>query len=272
MRVITGCAVDSRAMLNVRLQTGVDSQANRPGVHFAAMSICHFVSDLHLFSRRSSADRHLEAIKRAAAESDTFVLAGDNFDFHWAAGRPVEESAEVAAEWLASLAGSAPGCRFHVLLGNHDHQPALIARLEVLRNELPNFAWDAWFVRLGSGVFLHGDAANFRMNAERLRRFRDHCAAKLPHNPGLEPLYEAVIRARLHVLCARAIYPHRVVARRLRRYLDEIGHGPASGVRDVYFGHTHRVLDGYEHRGLRFHNCGAPIAGLRFRIVRARID
>ena len=43
----------------------------------------HFVSDLHLFSKRSSGPQVQRAIEAAVARSDTFVLGGDIFDFRW---------------------------------------------------------------------------------------------------------------------------------------------------------------------------------------------
>jgi hypothetical protein len=52
--------------------------------------------------------------------------------------------------------------------------------------------------------------------------------------------------------------------------LESIGEGPDTGVRDVYFGHTHKNLANYRYRGLTFHNGGAPIKGVKFRIVEAR--
>ena len=56
-----------------------------------------------------------------------------------------------------------------------------------------------------------------------------------------------------------AVYPKRIVARRILSYLRDIGQGPESGIQHVYFGHTHRAVNGYVHRGVVFHNGGAPI-------------
>ena len=144
--------------------------------------------------------------------------------------------------------------------------------MQRLTKSAPNFNWHPFFLRIGGGIFLHVDAVNYRMNASRLQDFRDRCAAKPQKNPKLNPLYDIAIKSRLHLLCARAAYPHRIVAGRLRRYLDEIGHGPNAGVRNVYFGHTHRHMNGYERHGLRFHNCGAPIDGVHFNILEADIS
>ena len=76
---------------------------------------------------------------------------------------------------------------------------------------------------------------------------------------------------RLHKPLPHLVYPKRIVARRILAYLDDIRHGPGEGVRDVYFGHIHRNLSGYRCGGVVFHHGGAPIKGLKFRIVAANV-
>jgi hypothetical protein len=39
-----------------------------------------------------------------------------------------------------------------------------------------------------------------------------------------------------------------------------------AGLQDVYFGHTHKPITDYAWNGLRFHNTGAMIHGVRSRI------
>ena len=84
--------------------------------------------------------------------------------------------------------------------------------------------------------------------------------------------YEVVHRARLHQPLAFLLHRKRRVARRILNYLDHLGEGPETGVRHVYFGHIHRRMFNYRYRGVTFHNCGAPIAGLRFRILEGSYD
>ena len=230
------------------------------------------VSDLHLFSRRSRAEDYLPHMQRAASEADLFVLAGDTFDYKWAHQPCAESFANQAQNWLANLAGPRPSCRFQLLLGNHDHHPSFMERLDHLAAELPNFEWDPWFVRHRDAVFLHGDVASGFSTAERLAKFRERCGNH-KHRPGplRNGIYDAVIAARLHNGFSRLMYPARRVAERITRYLEQIGHCAASGTRDVFFGHTHRPLDAFEHRGMRFHNPGAPIKGTPFRVLEAKI-
>jgi UDP-2,3-diacylglucosamine hydrolase len=211
-------------------------------------------------------------MRNAAHQADLFVLAGDTFDFKWAHQPCADSFANHAKNWLANLAGERPRCQFQVLLGNHDHHPALMERLDDLASELPNLAWDPWFVRHGDAVFLHGDVANGYSTSTQLEKFRGRCE-RHTHRPG--PLrnrfYDAVIATKLDRAITTLMFPAHRVAHRITRYLEHIGHCHATGTRDVYFGHTHRPMDGYQHAGMRFHNPGAPIKGSPFRILRAEI-
>ena len=235
------------------------------------MSECYFVSDLHLLANRSAAGRYLPVIERAAARAGTFVLGGDIFDFRWAikarAGHPVDK----AIDWLEKLTSDCPGCHFHFVLGNHDYHQPFLARLEDFQRNVGNFSWHRYYVRLGSSVFLHGDVADRKMTAQTLAAARARWLHRRRRGPMLSRLYDLVVLTRVHRPLTHVVYPKRIVARRILAYLEDIGHGPGNGVRDVYFGHTHRNLSGYRYRGLTLHNGGAPIKGLKFRVLEAVI-
>lgn len=232
-----------------------------------ATSTCFFVSDLHLFANRSHGERHLEAIELAASRADTFVLGGDIFDFRWTTLRTIEETVDEAVRWLQELTDTHAGCQFHLLLGNHDYHQAFIDRLPELEAQSPNLAWDPFYVRLGQNVFLHGDVADRRMDAETLAAVRARCLEDRRHGPVKNLLYDVAVLARIHKLPPRVVYRNKTVARRILAYLEAIEQGPEQGVRHVYFGHTHVPLSGYRYGELTFHNGGAPIKGLDFRIV-----
>lgn len=234
------------------------------------MNDCHVISDLHMFSRRSRVADHLGEIRDKARSSRTLVLAGDIVDFKWSELGSVEATAGATADWLEELLGH--GCDIHYLLGNHDHHPALVERLKGLAGGHQGFSWHPFHLRLGNAVFLHGDAANVRMNVERLAAYRKRFGGHGQRGMAMNRLYDAAVAARIHVLGARLLYPHRTVLRRLFKYLDEIQCGPAQGVRHVYYGHTHRAMADVEYGGLRFHNCGAPMPGMQFRIVKADLE
>jgi UDP-2,3-diacylglucosamine pyrophosphatase LpxH len=235
------------------------------------MTRAYFVSDLHLFANRSLAARYHDAIVETASQADVFVLGGDIFDFRWATGRTGEQSVRDAAAWLADLADDCPLCQFHFLLGNHDYHQTFIDRLVLLEREIDNLSWHRFYVRLGSSVFLHGDVADRKSDAAMLTAARTRWLGRKRRGRLMSRVYDAVISTRLHRPVSYVVYRRRTVARRLYAYLENIGQGPEDGVRNVYFGHTHREMANYHYRGLVLHNGGAPIKGLRFRIVRADV-
>ena len=217
-----------------------------------------------------TAHRYLEQIARTAAHAEVFVLGGDIFDFRWA-GMPILRSVGRAVQWLLELTSSCPQCHFHLVLGNHDYHQVFIDRLVRLEKQVHNLSWHRYYVRLGNSVFLHGDVAGRpRMDARRLAEARDQWLDKRRRGPFLSRLYDVVVLTRLHKPVAHLVFSKRIVVRRILKYLESIGQGPGDGVRNVYFGHTHRRLSNYRYRGLVFHNGGAPIKGMKFRIVEAR--
>jgi UDP-2,3-diacylglucosamine pyrophosphatase LpxH len=200
------------------------------------MGKCFFISDLHLFANRSKASKYLDEMTLAATQAENFVLGGDIFDFRWARTSNHRHTVDKAVAWLTDLIRTYPECHFHFVLGNHDYHHALIDRLADLSKKWPNFTWYRYYMRLGNSIFLHGD-----------------------------------VLTRLHKPFPHLVYSKRIVARRILSYLDEIGQGPESGVCNVYFGHTHKHMTNYAYGGLIFHCGGAPIKGLKFRILEAII-
>jgi UDP-2,3-diacylglucosamine hydrolase len=233
------------------------------------MARAAFVSDLHLFARRSHAERHLEELKQTARDVDYFVLGGDIFDFRWATIAP-GSVVDSAVSWLRDLANEAPNCRFLFLLGNHDDHRGLVAKLPELAGELSNFDWHRFYFRLGESLFLHGDAADRKLTAARLARRRENFRHYAPA-PWRHGAYHWLLKSRVDQLICRAVHPRKLVVRRLMSYLHDIGQGPDQGVKSVYFGHTHREIDGYRHAGIVFHNGGAPIGKAKFRILRTEV-
>ncbi len=233
------------------------------------MNKCYFVSDLHLLANRSNAHRYLEEIARAASRAEVLVLGGDTFDFRWS-HIPILKAVDRAVHWLMVLTSSCPHCHFHLVLGNHDYHQAFIDRLVELDRQVCNLSWHRYYVRLGNSVFLHGDVANKEMDARMLTEFREKWLDGRQRGPFASLLYDVVVLTRLHKPMPHLVFTKQIVVRRILKYLESIGEGPKNGVRDVYFGHTHRKLANYHYRGLAFHNGGAPIKGMKFRIIEAR--
>ena len=134
-----------------------------------------FVSDLHLFARRSDAPRYVEAIRTAARRSAVLVLGGDIFDFSWSTLPTVEDTVSAAFHWLQHLAAENPQCQIHYLLGNHDYCQPFLEFLEQHAHLIPNFAWHHFYLRLGPNIFLHGDAVEKKETThEKLLKYRSH--------------------------------------------------------------------------------------------------
>jgi UDP-2,3-diacylglucosamine hydrolase len=229
-----------------------------------------FVSDLHLFARRSEAPHYLDAIRRRAALATTFVLGGDIFDFRWSTLATTREAVDAALEWLDQLTTQCPDCHVHYLLGNHDYHSRFIGGLAELAPGVRNLSWHKYYLRLGSSVFLHGDVADRRRaTPQTLSDARSRWLYDDRRGPVRHRMYDLAVRAGLHRPLPYLVHPKRRVAKRILRYLEQIGQGPHSGVRRIYFGHIHRRLSDYRYGGLTFHNGGAPIKGQHFRILEA---
>jgi len=234
------------------------------------MDKCFFISDLHLFANRSKAWKYLDEMILAAEQAENFVLGGDIFDFRWARTKNNRQTVDKAAAWLTDLVRPCPHCHFHFVLGNHDYHQALIDRLTDLTKKLPNFTWYRYYVRLGNSIFLHGDVADRDYHdAESLAADRQQWLYSRRRGPFLSRLYDVVVLTRLHKPLPHLVYSKRIVARRILSYLQRIGQGPEAGVCNVYFGHTHKHMTDYAYGGLIFHCGGAPIKGLKFRILEA---
>ena len=233
----------------------------------------YFVSDLHMFSRRSQALRHQGTIHAAADRAGTFVLGGDIFDFRWSTLGSVEGTVEKSIRWLDELVASHRQCDFHFVLGNHDFNRKFLTSLESYALAAPNLTCHHYYLRLGKSVFLHGDVADKpNLCPTKLRHRREHWLRDETRSPMRHMLYDLAVQAQLHRVAGRVVHPRWRVASRIWNYLNHIDAGPAAGVEQVYFGHTHESLDNYEFHGLKYHNGGAPMAGLSFRLVPAEIE
>jgi UDP-2,3-diacylglucosamine pyrophosphatase LpxH len=227
----------------------------------------YFVSDLHLFSRRSQAPQHAGALHATARRARTFVLGGDIFDFRWSTLGSVETTVRASVDWLDQLVGKNPDCQFHFVAGNHDYNQRFLHAINAYAAQAPNLEFHHYYLRLAGSIFLHGDAADHpTMCANRLTANRQHWLRDESRGPIKNMLYDLAVKARLHRL-AGVVHPQKKVAQRLLGYLDRIGHGPGTGLEHVYFGHTHQAMSNYALGGLTFHNGGAPMPGLQFRIV-----
>lgn len=231
-----------------------------------------FVSDLHLFSRRSSANDLMPELRQKVRGAHTLVLGGDIFDFKWSTHESLLHSLERAIEWIDQLHSENRNCEFHFVLGNHDCEPAFVERLQQYADATSRFDWHRYYLRMQSCLFLHGDivsgGADDHESLDDLRMKHRHTKNK---SEAWHVAYDVAVRVRLHRLAMLTIR-ELAILERVRDYAENIGQGPDQGVTDVYFGHTHVDVDGVEFRDLRFHNGGGAIRGIPFRIVETQLQ
>lgn len=232
----------------------------------------HFLSDLHLFARRSAAMSMSisHRIREAASMSHTMVLGGDIFDFKWSTHPSLDRSVDAGIAWLEELIGTNPLCSFYYLLGNHDAHPRFVSKLDRLALRQPRLQWQPYILRIRESVFLHGDIVDCEPCHTILAERRKMQDAK-PHPKQFSHLlYDLVVHARLHRVAMNLAIKQKHVLGSLSNYLKVERLDATHGVRDVYFGHTHRSVDAVQYAGLTFHNGGASIHGLPFRIIEIR--
>ena len=224
-----------------------------------------------MFCRRSHWSEHMPVIERAAAECDRFVFNGDTFDFKWSELKTEEATVQAAIGFLRDFARRHPDTQIHVNLGNHDHHYQFMRALDTLCEHTGNLSWHPYYLRVGNAVFLHGDVAMRRMTQPQLERYRSRWLHERRQGGLKRKVYDALFNARAHVAVSHVAFPGRLTVRRVHDYLDEIGHGPASGVEQVYFGHTHVPVRGRQYQGVRYHNGGAPMRHMDFTVLRANV-
>ncbi len=238
------------------------------------MAVGYVVSDLHLFSKRTTAGRHAETLLEAAGRADVFVLNGDIFDFRWTTLPSVKDTIDEAIRWLERITKRFPDCHFHFILGNHDAHHAFEEKLAHLAKGTSNLNWHPYYLRLGGKVFLHGDVciSSGRPHPTSLERYRARWRKEgRKRGKFNNMLYDAAVQARLHKAIHHLAFPRKRTARSLLTYLEHVGGDAVDGVDSVYFGHTHVAMSGYEYGGIRFHNSGAPMKGVRFKPVKLHL-
>lgn len=232
-----------------------------------------FLSDLHLFSRRSSAPDMESKIQQLVKRCDTLVLGGDIFDFRWSTQLSVGHAIDDSIQWLQRLIDANTECKFHYLLGNHDCHPDFVQSLQRLSESASQLSWHRHFLRIDDSVFLHGDIVDTPirqgqsyhevLDARRLEGELRKPPTKLSH-----ALYDAAVQARVHRLVVQIAKRKEVVLSRLTKYLRSQSFDAQNGINRVYFGHTHRKLISVPYAGMQFYNPGAAIKGLPFEMLK----
>ena len=229
------------------------------------------VSDLHLFTNRTTAHRHMEAINNAADGARLFILNGDTFDFLWCRHKGFEKSIEAAVRWITDLLATHPHCDFVFLLGNHDGTASFKDQLNALESRLHNLHWEEFHLRVGNKLFLHGDALHAGHTMAHLESYRGQWDRPRQKQAVSRFLYWIAAHTGVPRLLSQ-FHTKRWSARRILTYIHHALGTQAGEIEDVYFGHTHRPFADFEYGNRMFHNTGAALTRSRLTIHRFAVD
>ncbi|TWT76400.1 UDP-2,3-diacylglucosamine hydrolase [Planctomycetes bacterium CA13] len=223
-----------------------------------------FVSDLHLMSTRSTAEEHEYLIESFIERADLVVWGGDLFDFRWSRLHHESDAVAYSMDYLKSWQTRFPSQRFAFLCGNHDAAPKFLAELKEYAASESNFLFAGDVLRIGDTVMLHGDQIEGRGQIARFELYRQKWADKKRAALWRFAPYDAIVASRAHKVAAAMAHRNKMAVKKLSRFLDLHDLNYANGVRRVVFGHTHRVVKGYELNRMQFFSGGAAIRHVPF--------
>lgn len=225
------------------------------------------VSDLHLFTNRTTVHHYITDIWNTAAECRLFVFNGDIFDFHWALQQGIPASVHAAREWIAELLETHPDTQFVFLLGNHDSIPDYQRTLDELARSHDNLTWHPEWYRRDSRMFLHGDVYHAGVTRAVLRAYRQQQNLRVGPSRLHQAMYRLLYQSRVPAALRRFV-SRKTCARRILMYLQSELGPELADIRDIYFGHMHTPFSHFAYRDIHFHNTGAALMGMRLNIVR----
>lgn len=217
------------------------------------------LSDLHLFSPRSSGEACLESIRKELLSARVIVLNGDTFDFRWSTLFNEDASIRAALEWIGKFVSDHPQADVHLVIGNHDCLASFTSRLDDFAAVTPRFQWHGTSLRLGENLFVHGDCTHRRMDSQGLSDYRRPWEHDRPRHPALGRGYRLADRLGITWICHHVHFSRRKTIRHLMWYLDQSHQGWRETTRNCYFGHTHLPFSGFGDESIRFHNTGSAI-------------
>ena len=221
------------------------------------------LSDIHMFSSRSAIATLDAEIDVALARADIAILNGDIFDFFSSTLDSRELTIERALDWLRDKLSRFAQCRFYFVLGNHDCVPLFVNQLHSLAASFSNLQIEPDFVILGDRLFIHGDIVHASGD---LQRYRERFAGRGRKSVWADMLYNLAVWSGLSKLHAESI-PRAKSAARIIDYLRTKAPEKLATVKHIYFGHTHAPFTDFVYEKWLFHNTGAMLRGLNYRIL-----
>ena len=226
-----------------------------------------FLSDLHLFSARSSGEHARELIAQTISEVDLCVWGGDLFDFRWSRLSDEVETVRRAIGWLESWYDRFPETTFLYLNGNHDVHQSFVDALSEWERDRDRFHCGVNAVCIQDTLLTHGDVIECDGDEASLSQYRSRWSEAAQAGRWASQCYDVAVAMHLHRFAANVAHRNRRTVRRLSKWIQSHQPEPISPIRRVVFGHTHRVLDGYSYNGYQFFNGGAAIRNVSFKPV-----
>lgn len=217
-----------------------------------------FVSDLHLLSPRSMAQKWMPAIDAACRDSRLIVLGGDIFDLRWATLGGHSASLAASRQWLDAFIANHHHSTIVYVMGNHDSHPGIQDLLEELAQHYPHFSWQAESYQAGDCLFCHGDILDAGSQAN-LASYRSRFQHERQASRAAHGLYDAAVAMRLHRTLPKLFHRPRATCTRLRQLMN-----PNSDVRRIFFGHTHVPIYELLLDGIAYFNPGAALRHMNF--------
>jgi len=222
------------------------------------------ISDLHLFSSRSNGFSLMDEIWNDLSKLDVLVLNGDIFDFRWSQLTSEEETINEALKWLQKVVEISDDIQIHYIIGNHDCIVDFTKSIKEFSNNYPHLEIHDTQLILDRLLFIHGDCTNWNMSGSDLLRFRDSWSQKKMSPRSHLYLYNVMDKLGLSKGFHNCYYPRSVTVKRVAHHLDTILPDWRNSIDDCYFGHTHLPFSDYSLEGVRFHNTGSGIRGMKF--------
>ncbi len=220
------------------------------------------LGDLHLFAHRSNGDEIFDSLSKHLGDSEQLIICGDLFDFRWSPFTSLNEAFLEASLRLSYLLEHIKiPCIY--ILGNHDGIKGFDEILDLLTKRYVHFQWRSDFYRVADTLFLHGDIplkSGGEYLSPRKLKFDERIYSKL-----LQWGYTLCTRLKLTALFRKKMEK----GSPLPLIDSAIDHNEAvSAVTQVIFGHTHFALKPTKFRKRVYHNCGTPMAGFRFQLIK----
>lgn len=234
------------------------------------ISAC-FVSDLHLLSPRSMAEKWMSSIEAACSDSQLIVLGGDILDFRWATLGGHLATLRAGRCWLKELLRKNEHARIVYILGNHDSHPDMQEVLEDLACKTGRLQWYPESYRAADCLFCHGDIIDAGGRAG-LNEYRSKFHDERPPSRAAHHAYNVAVAMRLHRTIPTLYHRPRATCTRLSEMLELSPGSDHAPVQRVFFGHTHVPIYELPIGPIQFFNPGAALRHLNFAPITFEID